>query len=70
MSKSINSKNNLIEFQFNTIGISYGKTNGLIHIENLDDDISIPTKIPKIESNYLRKYVKLVSGPENGCVTN
>ena len=43
---------------------------GLIHVDNLDDNISIPTKIPKIESNYLRKYVKLVSGSENGCVTN
>tara|TARA_B100001027_G_C15970375_1_gene199567 strand:+ start:165 stop:368 length:204 start_codon:yes stop_codon:yes gene_type:complete len=64
MSKSINSKKNLIEFQFNTIGISHGKTNGLIHVDNIVNDVSIPPKIPKIESNYLRKYVKLVSCPE------
>jgi dihydroxy-acid dehydratase len=42
---------------------------GIINVDNLENYISNPTINPKLESNYLKKYVKLVSGSETGCIT-
>ena len=43
---------------------------GYINVENLEDQLLKPTIVPNIDSNYLKKYVKLVSSSEYGCVTN
>ena len=45
--------------------------NGAINIDNIDSNINLDKSNNKkySESNYLNKYIKLVSGAETGCTT-